>query len=115
VEHFDTCTVLSALCKATSRWGMYVSFQHQQHANSHYELSFGDLEKAMPYFDWQKHGQIFVDGCGYFLFDNEEECEEAFWSTVGDDGPTETNSYNGPVRVYALTCSPDGQLCNENT
>jgi hypothetical protein len=40
---------------------------------------------------------------------------KAFWSVVGDDGPTKTNPYNGPVRVFACTYDPDGITMNENT
>jgi len=40
---------------------------------------------------------------------------DAYYRTVGDDGPTKLNDYNGPCRIYALTCDPFGQLLNENT
>jgi hypothetical protein len=110
MEHFDAVTVLSPLCGAANKWGMYISFQTYPKYPD-----FDELKKAIPYLDMRKHGQIFAEGCGWFLFDTEKECEEAFWSTVGDDGPTKTNPYNGPVRVYAVTCAPNGQLMNENT
>lgn len=110
MEHFDSITVLSALCKSTNKWGLFFSFQTYPDYPD-----FEELKKAMPYFDQRQHLQMFAEGFGWFLFDTEDECEETFWLTVGDDGPTKTNPYSGPVRVYAITCASDGQLMNENT
>lgn len=115
MESYALVDTLRALCKSRKCWGMYVSFKHQWHGTSPYSLLPKELQKAMPYFDFKEHRQIFIDGKGYFLFDTEEKCTETFKSTVGDDGPTETNPYNGPVKVYAITCSPDGELQTENT
>lgn len=44
-----------------------------------------------------------------------KEMRELFQRTVGDDGPTPLNTYDGPVRVYACACSPSGQLLGCNT
>jgi predicted membrane GTPase involved in stress response len=33
----------------------------------------------------------------------------------GEDGPTAMNPYDGNVKIYALTCNPEGKLLNENT
>ncbi len=105
LNSFDT---LQVLCKSTCKWGMYISFFVPEHEEDEAEL-------AAPYLNLEKHMQIIIDGNGYLLFDTKEEMEEKFWMTVGDDGPTETNKYDGGTRVYALTCGPDGQLLNENT
>ena len=61
--------------------------------------------------------QALGDGSGYLLFDSEKEMENIYYQTIGDDGPREqyTNKYNGPAKVYMLTCNPDGQTMNENT
>ena len=48
-------------------------------------------------------------------FDTEKEMEKHYDLTVGDDGPTKYNSYDGECRVYALTCSNTGELLTENT
>ena len=56
-----------------------------------------------------------MDGLGYLFFNTEAECCAAFEDIVGDDGPTKKNPYDGPMRVYALTCDPHGELMNENT
>lgn len=59
--------------------------------------------------------QIQVDGYGILLFETEDEVNRYYDMTVGDDGPTQSNPYNGPVRIYALTCSDRGILMRENT
>jgi len=104
----DTNDVLSELCKNSKKWGIFIN------TSSEYQ----DLEevlKAAPYLNVKEHIQILIDGVGWILCDSEEEMENLYWSTVGDDGPTRKNSYNGPVKVYALTCDPNGILLNENT
>lgn len=58
--------------------------------------------------------QICFDGEGFAIFDTEEEMNSFYDKIVGDDGPTKSNPYNGPIRVYALTFGPNGML-NENT
>lgn len=57
---------------------------------------------------------LFVDGKIFVEFDTEDEAQEFFKTVVGDDGPTKTNSYDGPVRVFAVWGGPDGWL-SENT
>lgn len=73
-----------------------------------------EIYLAAPYLaDAEGHArflQIMVDGHGYIVCDSEEECERLFGLTVGDDGPTPTNPYNGTARVYAATSTG-----NENT
>lgn len=59
--------------------------------------------------------QIMADGCGFIVCENEEELERLYELTVGDDGPTKTNPYDGPERFYALTIDANGQPHNENT
>lgn len=108
MEALSSFQVFEKLCKATNKWGLYISI---------YEPEDGPWEatKAAPYLNEKDHIQIIMDGHGIFLFDNQEEMEKCYWQTVGDDGPTKINKYNGLTRVYALTCDPTGQLHNENT
>jgi len=97
-------------CKAKDMWGIYLMFPEG-----------GDILKAAP---WLKRGPsgnatdgfvLALEGSGIVLFDIEEEMLRCYNATVGDAGPTETNPYDGPCRVHAITCSPKGQLLNENT
>jgi len=102
--------VLEALCKATQKWGLYINIFLPEDC-----FDFREVVKAAAFLDLETDGQVLADEEGWILFDDEESMLDAFDSCVGDDGPTHLNSYNGPIRVYALTCSPEGQLLNENT
>jgi len=103
----DSETILSSLCKSHEKWGMYISFVD--------DTDLQEIFKAAPYLNTEAFMHTCVNGCGYILFDTEEEMMDLYHQTVGDDGPTKLNSYNGPARVYALTCDPQGNLLNENT
>lgn len=83
---------------------MYVSTDEDQ--------TFQENIKAAPYL--ANNYQVLADGSGYLVFDTEPAMNAYYNLTVGDDGPTKRNPYNGPARVYALTCGPGGTL-NENT
>lgn len=106
-------SILEALCKASHKWGMllHMSFGDYNGASITPKEMFG----AVPYLDPNKHLQFYMDEQGILLFDTENEMKVCFQKTVGDDGPTKFNSYSGPARCYAITCSPDGDLLNENT
>lgn len=108
VQKLEMIAVLQLLCKSTKKWGVYISFSTEYNA-------FLDIVKAAPYLSLSDDAQIIGDGCGIILCDTEAEADAVFWSTVGDDGPTKTNKYDGPLKVYALTCNPRGALLNENT
>jgi len=99
---------MSAIARSYDKPVLYLSFDPDQ-----------DLEQtlaAAPYLkNLAEFGQLVADSGGYIVCDSDEEMEELFWQTVGDDGPTATNPYRGNGTVYALTCSAAGQLRNENT
>lgn len=105
----DTIQVLEKICALSQKWGLYI------HISENDVKDFGEIFKAASFLNWDEHGQVIADGHGWFLFDTEEECYHAYWSCVGDDGPTPINDYSGKVRIYALTCNPEGQALNENT
>ena len=103
LDHIKT---LEELAKSTNKWCLFISFWHDDP---------DEIMKAAPYLNISEHIQILADRSGYILCDSEEEMERLFELTIGDDGPTKTNSYDGPAKVYALTCDPTGQPLNENT
>lgn len=96
------------LCQATKKWGVFISFDWE-------DLPDYQSLEAAPYLNSDDDLQLLMDGCGIILCDTKKEMEGIYCQTVGDDGPTKTNPYNGPVRVYALTCNPAGALLSENT
>lgn len=102
-------TLLSALCLRHKMWGMYASVSNPG-------LEHEEILKAAP---WASEStslwNLTVEDGVYLIFSSEKEMRAVYEQTVGDDGPTETNPYNGPARVYALTCDPEGNNLNENT
>lgn len=102
-------TFLSALCRQHRMWGMYASVSDP-------EVVHEELLKAAPWAaERDALWNLTAEGGVYLIFSNEAEMLTVYEQTVGDDGPTKTNSYDGPVRVYALTCDPEGNTLNENT
>lgn len=103
--------VMQALAKATGKFCMYINIFNEGPE----ETFFAEVMKAAPYLNFDDHLQLMTDGGGIIVCDSKEEMEDLYEQTVGDDGPTKKNSYDGTARVYALTCSNEGVLCNENT
>jgi hypothetical protein len=109
----DSTAAASELAKALNKPVLYLSMVG---AN----FNFEDFDKdgrflPAPFLTTMTHGQVLADEHTFIVCDSEEEMEDLFWQTVGDDGPTPTNSYNGPCRVYALTINAKGEMRNENT
>jgi len=115
MQVLDSTKILSELCKATKRWGLFISGWNWDIALK----EDGNKILAAPYLDFESEQdcmlQVMGDCQGYLMFDTEEEMLKYYDMTVGDDGPTELNKYNGKNKIYALTCGPDGQFQNENT
>lgn len=59
-----------------------------------------EIVKAVPYMKDEKD-MLYVLSRAVLVFDTEKEMYSHYDMTVGDDGPTEYNSYNGR-HVYML-------------
>ena len=105
---------MKAYCKATGKYAVAIfpSLSDTMHIQ--------DLEGPTPYLfpivdnPLGHVTQIMADGVGFIICDSREEMEKYYDLTVGDDGPTKLNLYDGEYGVYAISCSPKG-LENENT
>ena len=102
---------LAAAAKGLGKWCIYVGI--------HYTIEEeAEILKAAPWLtkldSFDLTGFI-MDGGGIIAFNSEQEMLDAYENTVGEDGPTKTNSYDGPVHIYCLTCDSKGHLQNENT
>jgi len=109
LSDFDTFKIVA---KATAKWCLFVSFSDADTG------VMDEVYKAAPWLKNLDYGVVIdlvVNGDGIVTFDSEQECWAAFHSTVGDDGPTKTNPYKGPVKVYACVCDNTGVLLSENT
>lgn len=103
---YDTIEILKLYSLLAQKPCMLITFDTDQNID--------EILKAAPYLNIAMNCQIISDGIGFLQFNSTNEMEKYFQLTVGDDGPTKTNPYNGPARVYAITCN-NGQLENENT
>jgi len=81
-----------------------------------WRLCFGISSiRAAPYLSLKEHGQLITEGEGILIFEDNAEMEHYYKMTIGDDGPTESNPYDGIYRVYALCCDAEGKFIGENT
>ncbi len=107
----DQFAVLSAVAKGLGKWCMYVGVPYSIEQEAEVLKAAPCLRNLDPF----DRDRLFEDGGGILAFDSEAECNEAFESTVGEDGPTKTNPYDGEVKVFATTCDPKGRGMQENT
>ena len=103
---YDTHQMIAEYARLSKKWCMFISWDM--------DGDIDELFKAAPYLN-RDHLQILYDGQALLSFDSEDEMWVYYNQTVGDDGPTKSNPYAGPCRVYALTISPNGIFHNENT
>ena len=99
-----TQDITEKLAIATKQYVLYLS---------HSAGNALDLSKAAPKLSSDDLTDL-ADCCIWLTFPTYGEARSFFESIVGDDGPTKTNPYDGPCRVYALLAGPDG-LITENT
>jgi len=112
MQKLTVIEAMQLLAKAINKPCMYINFDDNY-------PNLMEISRAAPYLDPtnpdSNDTQILFDSNAILVFDNEQQMETAFNSTVGQDGPTRLNSYNGTAKVYALTCNAAGELLNENT
>jgi len=97
--------------RSTGRWVVMASHTFDKADRS-------ELHLAAPWvtaLDIHDRVEFEITGEIVLLFDSEEDARMAFDVTVGDDGPTVSNPYNGETRVYACLISPSSGAVTENT
>ena len=131
--------LFSMLCKASGKYGLFLNHgfadldlpdEEYRKVNKEICAASGGIvsneavtytpENPMEFWN-SMEGRIMharmdalMDGRTFVLFDTEEEMRYAYENVVGDDG-SETNPYDGDVRIYAMTINPDGHVGTENT
>lgn len=112
IEKLTLAELVQQHCKLAQKWAVVL------YPDLCEEFDFEELRKAVPFLEINKKDkddtQATVDGLMIVLCDSEDECWRIFEQIHGDDKP-ENNDYNGPCRVYAWTCGPDGEILTENT
>lgn len=105
----DSTDTFALACLGAKKWGLYISFHPPSYPAEQWV-------EAAPYLKKPGFRSVLLwGGEGFVMFDTEAEMDEYYNQTVGEEGPTPTNPYNGPAKVYALTCSPTGEILTENT
>jgi hypothetical protein len=75
-----------------------------------------EVRKAAPYLDDDSLLELVAGkGCVTLVCEDMDEARRLYGQTVGDDGPTGTNPYDGPARVYAMLVCPVKGVLTENT
>jgi hypothetical protein len=110
---WDTGDLIKEYSRITGKFILYISWYEPDYKAGVHVNYWEEAIKAAPYLSMDDT-TILVNQTGILVFDSEEEMNIAFWQTIGDNGPTETNSYNGPIKIYATTCV-NGEFMNENT
>lgn len=105
------CEITDELAKAMRKWVLYLSCSNA--ADDPLEAIPGLRDAAPIGLSDSQIMELYL-GQIWITFDNEADALAAFGRVVGDDGPTKTNPYDGPTRVYAMLSGPAGGI-TENT
>jgi hypothetical protein len=99
----------------TGQHGLLLSWTPADVHNVSIESAMEEIARAAPILEGVELITLIAERELYRYYDSEEACYEDFCRIVGDDGPTDLNDYDGPERVYALTCDNKGNFRCENT
>lgn len=94
------------IARTEKMWALYLSTGD--------DLDPIDADSPVPFLRSDERLQLRLGGGLLLLLDTGEAARRLFDQVVGDDGPTQENSYNGPHRVYAYLAGPGGGI-TENT
>ncbi len=112
---FGNKDILELLCKSKGKPALLLHNGSSAAGEGEEEVGVAELSKAVPFLDRNQVMTLLFEGPVYIFCDSLEEIRDLYNQVVGEDGPTKVNPYNGPARVYALTCDKDGLLGTENT
>jgi hypothetical protein len=115
--------VLRAVCSARNRWGImaYIHFRDEvdvaQWRDEIMTATKGLIDTHTPE-HYIVANQLVHSGNAtfYLLFDTREEMEDAFFNRIYGDDNSDTHGYSGALyTIRCLTCTPSGELENENS
>lgn len=102
MNKYATTDFIEEMCKRFKLWALYISWLDD--ANIH------NILEAAPYLTMDDDYQMLSDCTGVVLCESEKEVWKIFDQTVGDEGATEANQYDGPGNVYACIMGPEGAI-----
>ena len=117
MKYNDVYEIIEQLSVFSNKFYIYISICSEyiyDICNSKKLDPVSELKKAIPFLTISQAFNFYFKECKVLEFETEEDMLNCYDQIVGDDGPTKLNSYNGPVKVYALTIYK-GKLMNENT
>ena len=115
VAAISTEELLFEHCRKTRQWAVFLSLpmRDAKFVGKYTE----EAQRAAPYLSQEQifEAALCRDGTLIVLCKSERVAYRLFDQTVGDDGPTETNPYNGDFRIYAMVVNRKGEAETENT
>jgi len=98
--------VAERIARAERVWALHLSTSDN--------LDLNAPQSPVPFLRSDERLQLQLNGWLLLLLPTEESAKRLFDQVVGDDGPSQANSYEGPHRVYAYLAGPNGGI-TENT
>lgn len=91
---------------------LFLSF-HEAHDDD-FDYWVPELQMAAPYLSGPEATMLFIEGRLTLRCHTIDRMETMLNQTVGHDGPTALNDYEGNARIYACSVA-NGEARNENT
>lgn len=98
--------VAERIARAEGVWTLHLSTSD--------DIDLGAPNSPVPFLRSDERLQLRLDGWLLLILATEESARCLFDQVVGDDGPSQANSYDGSHRVYAYLAGPNGGI-TENT
>lgn len=114
-------SVAELLARSSGKWVVYLGVPANPFDAGEFPKFANHVDSAVPFLagNDKTYRESFYDFClgdpAFCVFESEQEARVAYASVVGDEGPTKTNDYNGPVSVFAALISPTEGCVTENT
>lgn len=96
------------LARVTRGWGVYLSHCDDE------DVTSDELHKAAPLLDAESLMSLHFEGAVFVVMSDKQDAGRLYDCVVGDDGPTPSNCYDGPARIFATLVGPTGPIM-ENT
>lgn len=106
VNHF---VALREACKENKCWGMYISHSSSEDSA---DILHVELKKSAPYLSEHDLWVFGAERHLILLFKSKKDLDKCYTQTVGDE---DSRTGKGWTSVFAIDCSPKGEMGSENT